>query len=63
MCLHNWNLSIQFFLVVSKLIIPFYFTITQLCIKSICSYIPKRCIKFDFLDTRVVEPVDTISTT
>ena len=50
----NWNSSIKFFLIVNKLLIPSYLTITQLCIKSICSYIPKRCIKFDFPDTWIV---------
>ena len=49
-CSPNWNSSIKFFLIVNKLLIPSYLTITQLCIKSICSYIPKRCIKFDFPD-------------
>ena len=49
-CSPNWNSSIKFFLIVNKRLIPSYLTITQLCIKSIRSYIPKRCIKFYFPD-------------
>jgi len=50
----NWNWSFTFFLIVSKFLVPFHFTITQFCIKSIRSYIPKWRIKFDVLNARIV---------